>query len=140
MNMRKKTFSNIAATSVKTTIEKFQKFSRPGECVIGSGRCGQHNVKLVRSVTKKRMSNMNKDGTISWTMTEVTILRCPATQPAGSVGKVSTVAPLHMGEMGTNEKQRISVNDDVDQSTSQYNLPEGQQVTPLDRSTDRLQR
>ena len=108
--------------------------------MIGSGRCGQHNVKLVRSITKKKMSNVNKDGTVSWQMREVTILRCPAAQPAGSVSKVSAIAPPHLSETGTNKKQRISVSDDVDQSIPQYNLPEGQHQTPLDRSTDRLQR
>ena len=115
MKMRKKTFSSITASSVKDNIEKFQKFSRGGECIIGSGRCGQHNVKLVRGVTKKKMSNRNKDGTVSWQMREVTILRCPAAQLTGSASKVSATAPLQLGERGTNKKQRISGNDDVDQ-------------------------
>ena len=108
--------------------------------MIGSGRCGQHNVKLVRSITKKKMSNVNKDGTVSWQMREVTILRCPAAQPEGSASKVTAIAPPDLCEMGTNKKMRISVYDDVDQSTPQDNLPEGQQQTPLDRSRNKLQR
>ena len=140
MNIKKKTFTNIADMSVRSKIEKFQKFARPGECVIGSGMCGYHNVKLTRSVTKKKMSNINKDGTISWTMREVTILRCPATQPACSGDKISAIAPLLVGDMEANKKPRISVSDDVDQSISQHKLPEGQQTTPVDSSTDRLQR
>ena len=139
MNMMKKTFTNIADMSVRSKIEKFQKFARPGECVIGSGMCGYHNVKLTRNVTMKKMSNINKDGTISWTMREVTILRCPATQPAGPRDKISAIAPLLASEMGTNKKQRISMSDIVDQSISQHKLPEEQRATPLDSYTDRLQ-
>ena len=41
-------------------------------CVLGGGRCVTHNMKLVRSVTKKKMSCVNKLGKIAWNYRDVT--------------------------------------------------------------------
>ena len=46
-------------------------------CVFGGGRCVTHNIKLVRSVTKKKMSVVDKLGQIAWRYRDVTCMRCP---------------------------------------------------------------
>ena len=69
------------------------------ECVLGSGRCGKHNTKLVRKIVTKKMSCVDK------LCGGVTILACPkANQPGcSSTIKSSTEYP---SEAGANKKQQ----------------------------------
>ena len=48
------------------------------KCAMGSGRCGAHNVKLVRSVKQKKYSCVNKLGQVEWKTRDVTCLICPS--------------------------------------------------------------
>ena len=64
-------------TRVGDKIDSFQKLSEGGVCVIGSGRCGYHNCKLIRSVQLKKTSVINSDGSLGWLRREVTIMACP---------------------------------------------------------------
>ena len=59
-------------------IEMFQKLAQGEECMIGSGRCGSHNTKLVKDITVKRVSEVNNDNVVSWVMRDVITLVCPA--------------------------------------------------------------
>ena len=108
-NIAKLTFTPPAKKTVSKKIIDFQKLARGGECVIGSGRC-----KLVRSVNYKKMSVINKDGSIGWTRREVTILACPYNTPSSDVTADS-------GSQGrdilTNKKARIT--SDQPQSSTQ---------------------
>ena len=84
-NNAKLTFITPTKKTVSKKIDDYQKLARGGECVIGSGRCGFHNCKLVRSVNYKKMSVINKDGSLGWTRREVTILACPYTTQSSDV-------------------------------------------------------
>ena len=82
----KKTFNQLVKkhTPIKINerISKFQELIAGDECVMGSGRCGTHNTKLVRRIVTKKMSCVDKLGGIVWRSGEVTILACPkASQP-----------------------------------------------------------
>ena len=107
-NYMKKTFANIDMTG---KIMKFNLLSTADECVYGSGRCGTHHCKLVRSVKQKRMSVVSKDGTISWAMRDVTCLMCPSkdqTKPLTSVNSArpDTPDPSELNQ-GSNKKPRL---------------------------------
>ena len=117
-------------THVMKKIDNFQKLARGEECVLGSGRCGSHNCKLVRSVALKKMSVVNKDGSLGWTRREVTTLACPY---AAQSKDISTGSSASGGEVtSTNKKARISVVS-ADQPRSCTQIEEGDANTPLDR-------
>ena len=103
----KKTFSRVASQSVKDSIAKFQELQRGGKCVMGSGRCAEHNRKLVRTVTVKRVSEQDEMGDTRWVMREVTLLTCPGvtvSQPEDR-GSAQTVISDELG--ATNKKRRL---------------------------------
>ena len=65
----KETFSDIDTMkkkSVKEIIRMFQDLVDDGDCVIGGGWCGKHHVKLVRNVSKKKISSVSEDGGTTW--------------------------------------------------------------------------
>ena len=62
-------------------VDCFKKLSQVTKCVIGSGFCAGHNVKLERSVKIKKISIIDNDGKVKWLMREVTSLTCPPTKP-----------------------------------------------------------
>ena len=54
-NNEKPTFKVMAKPAVGDKIRKFQELSnKNNQCVIGSGRCGSHNMKLVREIKQKK--------------------------------------------------------------------------------------
>ena len=69
MNIVKKTFPAVE-------IECEPK-NNDVKCVMGNGRCGAHDVKLIRSVKQKKYSCVNKLGQIEWKTRDVTCLICP---------------------------------------------------------------
>ena len=52
----KKTFDKPSQSEVRRKIEIFSDKSQEVKCVLGSGHCSGHNVKLVRSVVMKKVS------------------------------------------------------------------------------------
>ena len=88
------------------------------ECVIGSGRGGRHNTKLVRKIVVKKMSCVDKFGGIEWKNGEVTILACPkASQPGSNSATQPTT--VYSSEAGTNKRQRVDIMLCEDQSDVQ---------------------
>ena len=123
MKRMKLTFSQ----PVGNIIEKFQKMSSGGECLLGSGGCAYHNVRLVRGVKKKRMSVKDDKGGMRWLVRDVTSLVCPVAQQAsaGRFGENDSVIDendmqpsLSNDKAGTNKKLRIQHMDRDDQSGS----------------------
>ena len=58
------------------------------ECVIGSGRCATHNIKVVRTIMNVRKSEQNEAGVMRWRLCESTVLVCPTAhnrKPASEV-------------------------------------------------------
>ena len=92
--------------------------------MIGSGRCGEHNVKLVRLITQKKMSIIDKTGKISWKLRDVTTLSCPVAGRTSDLpdSQISVEMP-NPPELSTANNKRIKISDSkVDQSTER--IPE----------------
>ena len=113
-NEAKKTFINLEddrndRNCVKKKIENFKMMSTNNEkCLIGSGRCASHNTRVVRVVKEKRVSGVNKDGTVGWKMCEVTTLACPAVNPGSTcVTRSNDGLSDERGGAMTNKRARI---------------------------------
>ena len=67
-------------------IRTFQAFQKGGggPCILGSGRCAQHNTKLKRQIVKNRVSVVDKTGNVAWQIREGTILVCPLAHQSNS--------------------------------------------------------
>ena len=109
----KKTFSDISreikTRSINDRIKNFEEFQsvRGGkECILVGGRCVKHKIKLTRELNRRRTSHTNKNGEVSWTMREVSILVCPM---AGQLDKGDdvTITSQPVGGGSTNKKQRL---------------------------------
>ena len=112
---KKLTFTPVVGQSVKDSIAKFQQIQRGGVCIMGSGRCAEHNVKLVRRVTNKKVSVSDDNGDTRWVCREVTILACPGS--VVSLPEVASSAQAKISdELGnTNKKQRLFTMNGMDQ-------------------------
>ena len=103
----KLTFGTAVGQSVRENIAMFQELQRGGVCVMGSGRCAEHNRRLVRTVTMKRVSEKDEKGDTKWVMREVTTLTCPGStvgQPEDR-GSAQTVISNESGV--TNKRRRL---------------------------------
>ena len=89
-----------------------------------------HNVKLLRSVCKKRMSGVSDDGNVTWTMGEGVVLACPYKQ-AGSAETATMSAPLK--SEGANGNKRFCMNERMDQPQTEPARNFGREQTPLDK-------
>ena len=116
--VRKLTFTPGHTRGVKDNIMMFQKLSDGVECVIGSGMCSGHNVKLTRKVTMKRCSDVDDRGVVTWSMREVTTLTCPAAIRQGSHSAHSAVMSQLSVDTGANGmRQKLgSMTDDQPQA------------------------
>ena len=107
----------------------FQELEKGHECVMQGGMCSTHNVKLVRSVTEKKMSVMNEDITIAWRMGEAVTLTCPLRQPIGMTSAIMTSPLMTDGPIGN---KKICVREEMNQSALDKFRRED---TQLDRTT-----
>ena len=114
---KKTTFDNVINTGVSQRVKNFNKMSESTKCVIGSGFCAGHNVKLVRSVRTKKTSCVDDNGEIKWLMREVTSLTCPAVS-AKILTFSDAPARLTPGESGTTNGKRRKL------SMSEMNQPQ----------------
>ena len=65
----KMTFSTLPTarkSSISEKILRFQELAESDDCVIGSGRCATHNLKIVRVVKNVRVSEPAEGGGINW--------------------------------------------------------------------------
>ena len=85
-------------SDVSRKISAFNKKASYVKCVIVSGFCAGHNLKLTRCVEMRRVSNTEEDGRVTWPMREVAFLACPTAKlsvKTSSVNKaVSTEQPM----------------------------------------------
>ena len=86
----KLTFKKPLRTKVRDRIEMFDGLSsKDGDaCLMGSGRCAHHNVKLERVTSMKRMSIVDESG-VRWEFREHTALVCPGVQQSHKEGRLS---------------------------------------------------
>ena len=97
--VKKTTFSGGSA-KVSSRIKQLQESGKI-LCVMGSGRCGTHNVKLIKSVKSKKISCVEPGGGIGWKYVDVTCLVCPK--------KVDACVGLNMAkdqQVGNAKKKR----------------------------------
>ena len=77
----KKTFGeaydNSKKISVSDRILRFSELERGNDCVIGSGRCATHNVRIVRIMKDVRQKYFDENGLLRWRLSETTVLECP---------------------------------------------------------------
>ena len=108
--VRKKTFSSLdmrKKKSVKENIKMFEGLLEDNECVIGGGWCGTHHVRLVRSVTEKKMSCTGENGVIKWLRGEAVISACPykTDRQCNEISEATGLAPS--GFEGANGNKRF---------------------------------
>ena len=77
MKMTFSSLQNTRKSNISEKIMRFQELVEGDDCVIGSGRCATHNLKIVRVIKKIRVSEPSEGGGISWRVSESTILECP---------------------------------------------------------------
>ena len=106
----KTTFGSLGLQDIRGKIEKFQKFSSKSDndCVLGSGRCAFHNCRLVRVLSKKKMSVVDDCGNISWDRRDVTSLACPKAAQTKPVAMCEDETGSQAESLGTNKKAKIS--------------------------------
>ena len=97
-------------------------------CVFGSGMCGYHLVKLVREVTMKKMSTIDKEGAVKWVQREVTCLKCPKANQTKPLAHTTLSTDFTMSESpeykgAANKKQRISESIEMSQSAEIESQP-----------------
>ena len=132
---KKLTFGSTIEAGVSQKIQNFKRLSEVTKCVIGSGFCTGHNVKLERTVKMKKMSNIGSNGKIEWTMREVTSLACPAKTPSVPVFSAKPVMSQHPEPGVTNGKRRklIEMSNDQPQPTRTGHIVK--EDIPLDEIT-----
>ena len=117
-NSMKKTFASMAAVKGVSVSDRVRDFSKMKECMISSGYCNLHNVRVKREVSMKKMSTRDKNGDMKWVMGEVTVLVCPlAPKPNGASKAEDTVTILpEVGARTANKRLRSTCNDEMSQS------------------------
>ena len=101
---------------IKKRIDRFQDIHNGDKCVMGSGRCATHHVKLVKRVIERKESKLDKFGQVSWTIGEGTIYDCPKSGQSGRCESIPAVTNLPVGEKTTNKKRRLIQRSEEDQS------------------------
>ena len=84
-------------------ILRFTELERGDECVIGSGRCATHNVKIVRVMKDVRQKYLDENGALRWRLSETTVLECPrafSRQTTEDCSDVSALPETVRGPMG----------------------------------------
>ena len=138
MNVRKKTspaFPPEVGSGVLEKIGVFNNKANEVQCVIGSGYCAGHNVRLTRSVDVRRVSCVGEDGSVTWQMREVAILACPAVKH--QVGTSSAeMAVLQQPEGGTTNGKRTKYSKIVrDQPLTDVKSIDEERRLPLDKTS-----
>ena len=108
--VKKTTFSPVQKTqkySVKDNILRFQRLADRDECVVGSGRCSTHNTRLIRSVIRKKVSEVDSQSQIAWPIREVCILACPNKLDKQSSSEFSANDLVPAKSVGTNGIKKI---------------------------------
>ena len=101
----KMTFSKGCA-KVSTRVKQLQEAGKV-VCVMGSGRCGAHNVKLTKTVKSKKISCVEPGGVVGWKYVDVTCLVCPKKE-VGSAG-FGMAKDQQVG--GAKKKRKVTQND-----------------------------
>ena len=117
---QKTTFSTLCdSATVGDRVRRYQMMVRKSGsgCVMGSGRCATHNVKLVRSVCMKKVSDRNNADELVWRNRESTTLVCPASERFSDDNKSDKVV-VNTQQGPTNKKSKLSRDTDENQSAS----------------------
>ena len=61
---------SVRKSSINEKILRFQELSESNDCVIGSGRCATHNLKIVRVIKNVRISEPVEGEGVKWRLRE----------------------------------------------------------------------
>ena len=117
----KKTFSNIdmlRKKSVKESIRMFQDLVDDDECVMAGGWCGKHHVRLVRSISKKRISSVSEEGGTTWLRGEAVISACPYKMDKQNIEQTEAIELIPAKFEGTNGNKRFCGETAMNQSNT----------------------
>ena len=117
----KTTFSDIdmlKKKSVKESIRMFQDIVDDDDCVAGGGWCVKHNVRLVRSVTNKKVSSVSENGGTTWLRGEAVISACPYKMDKQTSGQTEATELIPSQFVGTNGSKRFCIEKTVNKSTT----------------------
>ena len=129
-NIKKTTFvSKNTMNTASETIRMFQELEKGKECLLGSGRCSTHNVKLVRKISKRRVSTVACDESVKWTIGEGVALACPYKQ--GFRAEPAT-EPAPLETVGTNGNKRICLDRQMNQPQTEQENNFGREDLLLD--------
>ena len=102
----KKTFTkgdNLRTSGAGSVSDRIKKIQDEADlkCVMGSGRCSTHNVKL--NVKQKKFSVVEPKGDIEWRLRDVTNLECPGRKKAAGRPRLT----LHLSQGSPIKKQKF---------------------------------
>ena len=114
---KKTTFSNmLRKKSVKENIRMFQDLVDEDDCVLGGGWCVKHNVRLVRSVSKKKIASVSEEGGTTWLRGEAVISACPYKRDKQINGQTEATELVSPQFEGANGSKRFCSEKDMNQS------------------------
>ena len=117
--LKKTTFgTNNKKVAVKEGIKMFQDLAKGEECIIGSGRCSRHNVRLVKTVKEKKVSVIDLSGRVKWQMREAIIYACPLKPSINNENSAKVMLP-EPESGGTNGRAKKFKEQNDDQSQAQ---------------------
>ena len=114
---KKMTFRTInASPPIKKKIDRFQDFQNGDKCVVGSGRCATHHIKLVKRVIERKVSKLDKFGQVMWTMGEGIIYDCPKSGQPQRYDDNLAITNLPVRDNSANKRIRLIQKNENDQS------------------------
>ena len=98
-----------SSSSVRDRVSAINGVNGELKCVLGSGRCGTHNTKLVRRVCEKKYSCIDPvTGKVVWKTRDVTSLECPAkAKRTGLAPGISGMSDQNFRGYNNNKKLRM---------------------------------
>ena len=132
----KPTFVRPPVNRVSERISMFRKYEdNDGMCVLGSGRCAYHNVRLVRSVVTRKGSVQGGTG-VRWERLDSTVLICPGARQQREKERLcdndsmTDRAKSQLSSGGTTTNKRRKFFNDIEYNQS---LPGSQEGEPAEQ-------
>ena len=117
----RKTFASVYDGHGVSVSDRVREFSRMKKCLISSGYCNLHNMRVRREVKVKKMSTRDKGGEMKWVMGEVTVLVCPIAPTPNGINSETEDTLTILPEAGITNKRLRSVCDDEINQSAEWN-------------------
>ena len=99
----------LSSSIVKDRVDAIEDETENVKCVLGSGRCGTHNAKLVRRVCVKKYSCIDPGtGKLVWRTRDVTSMECPGKAKRTEIAPgISVMSDQSNGGYNNNKKFKL---------------------------------